>query len=288
MVEQLLQRGVLNNGRVLDYAFGLIHGSYRGAPAISHGGGDAGYRAHFLRFPDQDLSIACLCNLAEIDPFELGRRIADLYLASEPAMPIGSTKKDDAVVAMPPGELAKLAGFYWHAPGAWGWRIDFTEDRLWVFFGKDDRAEVLPLSAGRFRAAGRPIELEFGHNETDGGRTMVVRYEGRSEEWGLHEALEFKPAPEQLALYAGIYRCEELEPAYRIHILHEALFLTRFKHRPAELTPLIQDYFSSPTGSLHFLRDPFQRVTAFVLNARGIKGMTFKKTEAAVDERHSG
>ncbi len=65
---QQLQRGKLNNGKELDYAAGLEHGKYRGLRTIDHGGGDAGYRADLLRFPDQHFSVACLCNKGEINP----------------------------------------------------------------------------------------------------------------------------------------------------------------------------------------------------------------------------
>ena len=53
LVEQQLQRGKLNSGKQLDYAFGLEHGKYRGLYTIDHDGGDAGYRADLLRFPEQ-------------------------------------------------------------------------------------------------------------------------------------------------------------------------------------------------------------------------------------------
>jgi CubicO group peptidase (beta-lactamase class C family) len=52
LVKQQLQRGRLNNGKELDYAFGLQHGKYRGLPTVDHDGADAGYRADLLRFPE--------------------------------------------------------------------------------------------------------------------------------------------------------------------------------------------------------------------------------------------
>ena len=59
------QRGTLNSGEEQDYAFGLEHGTYRGLRTVGHSGGDAGYRAHFVRFPDQGYSFVTLCNLAQ-------------------------------------------------------------------------------------------------------------------------------------------------------------------------------------------------------------------------------
>ena len=71
LIQQLLRRGKLNNGKELDYAFGLVHGKYRGLATVDHGGADAGYRADLLRFPEQHFSVACLCNLADTNPGQL-------------------------------------------------------------------------------------------------------------------------------------------------------------------------------------------------------------------------
>src|SRR5215467_13187076 len=51
-VKQMLERGKLNNGEQLDYAFGLVAGKYKGLPTIGHGGADAGYRSDMTRFPE--------------------------------------------------------------------------------------------------------------------------------------------------------------------------------------------------------------------------------------------
>jgi CubicO group peptidase (beta-lactamase class C family) len=43
-VRQMLQTGTLNNGREIEYAFGLEVSTYRGLPMVSHSGGDPRYR----------------------------------------------------------------------------------------------------------------------------------------------------------------------------------------------------------------------------------------------------
>lgn len=75
------QRAVLSNGDTLTYAFGNIMTSYRGVPIEEHGGALMGYRAHIMRFPNQDFTIIETCNLGSIDPGRLARQVADIYLA---------------------------------------------------------------------------------------------------------------------------------------------------------------------------------------------------------------
>lgn len=85
LIETLHSRGVLTSGDTLDYAFGMVHGEYRGLRTVRHGGSLGGYRAHLVRFPDHRLGIAILCNSAEVDPGQLADRVAEVYLGGEMA-----------------------------------------------------------------------------------------------------------------------------------------------------------------------------------------------------------
>jgi CubicO group peptidase (beta-lactamase class C family) len=80
LVDDLLRRGRLADGREIDYAGALVHGRYRGLPTVGHGGSWAGFRAHYLRFPGERLSVAVLCNLRTADPAALARGLADIWL----------------------------------------------------------------------------------------------------------------------------------------------------------------------------------------------------------------
>ena len=111
LVAQQLERGKLNSGKELDYAFGLVHGKYRGLATVDHGGADAGYRADLLRFPEQHFSVACLCNKAETNPGELTRKVADIYLADQLKEPPPDRLESSAKpVAVPDGTPGPIRG----------------------------------------------------------------------------------------------------------------------------------------------------------------------------------
>ncbi len=74
-------RGILNDGDTLHYAFALQFGDHKGIKTVGHGGSFMGFRADYLRFPEQQFSIGILCNLGNINPRSLSTQIADLYLA---------------------------------------------------------------------------------------------------------------------------------------------------------------------------------------------------------------
>jgi CubicO group peptidase (beta-lactamase class C family) len=111
LAAQLEEPGQLNDGTRLNYAGGLEINRYRGLRVVEHSGGDAGYRAHLARFPDQHFSVVLLCNLAETAPAVLVRRIADIYLAN--ALAVRGANRRPVLAEQPVEEqLGKWVGLY--------------------------------------------------------------------------------------------------------------------------------------------------------------------------------
>jgi hypothetical protein len=88
VLKKIQTPGTLNNGTVLEYAWGLQIGDYRGLPIVEHSGSLGGYRAHIIRFPSQHASVALLCNASAIAPTALARRVADLVLGDRFTAPV--------------------------------------------------------------------------------------------------------------------------------------------------------------------------------------------------------
>ncbi len=120
VIEQMHQRGVLNNGEQISYAFGLNIGEYRGLETVGHSGSWRGFRSHLMRFPDQKFGVVILCNLDTFNPLRLAEKVADLYLAdarapketSEPEKtvePAENTKSEP----LAPEQLTKFEGDYY-------------------------------------------------------------------------------------------------------------------------------------------------------------------------------
>jgi CubicO group peptidase (beta-lactamase class C family) len=80
------RQGRLNDGRIIAYAGGLMVLHYRGYNEVSHSGSTAGYSAWLGRYPDQDVSVAVLCNVAG-NATAYGHQVADVYLPAGPAEP---------------------------------------------------------------------------------------------------------------------------------------------------------------------------------------------------------
>ena len=62
MIAEQQKPGHFNDGRTHGYALGLFVGTYKGLHEVYHSGSTAGYSAFLTRFPDQQVSVAVLCN----------------------------------------------------------------------------------------------------------------------------------------------------------------------------------------------------------------------------------
>jgi hypothetical protein len=87
----------VTSAQVVNYARGVVHGRYRGSPAIVHSGTDAAYATYLMYVPGSQLGIACLCN-TQTDAGRLAYRVADAV-----------TGIDAVPAANPPREAVKLS-----------------------------------------------------------------------------------------------------------------------------------------------------------------------------------
>jgi hypothetical protein len=120
-MDMLHTQGVLNSGKEIDYAFGLVVRDYKGLKVVEHGGAWVGFRAAIVRFPEQKFSVVILANLDAINPSGLAFRVADIYLADlvkAPAKeeakktPTITVLKMEPVKALSAEELKEYAGTY--------------------------------------------------------------------------------------------------------------------------------------------------------------------------------
>ncbi len=107
LIARLHERGRLNSGEQIAYAFGQSIGEFRGLRVVNHTGGWAGYRSVLERFPDERLGVVILANTATMNPSALGRQIAALYLADRLG-PVPAPSSNPT--ATPPGAATPATG----------------------------------------------------------------------------------------------------------------------------------------------------------------------------------
>jgi CubicO group peptidase (beta-lactamase class C family) len=194
LIDRLQTRGTLNNGTVLNYAWGLELGTYRGLRIVEHGGSLGGYRAHLLRFPDQHESVAILCNLGSINPGALARRVADVSLASNFTAPAEASRGEapasvDGSSGGPSRAARDDAGAARPEPGRYySDEVDATiivetnNGRATARRDNGEAAVVLqPTERGAFRFRGMTLRFEHGAAGAaalviDAGRVRDIRF----------------------------------------------------------------------------------------------------------------
>ncbi|MCB0667684.1 MAG: beta-lactamase family protein [Saprospiraceae bacterium] len=78
--EKLLTTGKLNDGTDTRYAFALVRDELMGHRLVGHSGSLGGYRAQYMQFPDDKLSIIILGNYSNFKPGERAHEIARILL----------------------------------------------------------------------------------------------------------------------------------------------------------------------------------------------------------------
>jgi len=151
-IAQMQVPGTLNSGRAMDYALGLWVGRYKGVPQVYHSGSTAGYRAHLVRFPEQRVSVAVLCNVTGGNATRYAYQVADVFLAGRlrPAAP-------PATVTLSAGQLDRAVGLYRSTQSNDTVSVVKQADGLRVEGGPQLRA----LSAARFLYGDGGAEVEF-------------------------------------------------------------------------------------------------------------------------------
>jgi CubicO group peptidase (beta-lactamase class C family) len=275
VIEQMQIRGQLNDGEQISYARGVVIGSYKGLKVVEHSGGDAGYRSHLMRFPDQRFSVACLCNYGVTNPSRFARQVADVYLASalspEPAKPASPV----AAITLTKQELKSKVGMYWNATAEEMGRVSASDGKLQLSFAGNS-ATLIPIEANRFQVAEQPVEAVFESSPAGDPLRLRLNITGRKPI--MMDAVPPADAP-KLSDYEGAYYSEEIDSIYRVALKDGNLVVTRKKAGPTQLTPRFRDAFSSPgiLGVFRFTRDAQNRINGFRLSAGRVRNFLFVK-----------
>jgi hypothetical protein len=235
---------------------------------IDHSGGTAGYSAHLLRYPDEQLSVAVMCNINP-GPSSFGvQGIADLLVPPQtPELPSSRP--------LAPGEASRFSGLYRKLQPVSG-----TGSRpvsvVTISSGNGGLASsnagpLLRLSDTRFAAEPRGVIFEF---ET-GGRLRVSDTLGASDTYGRLDP--WRPGLQALTPLVGSYSSDELDVTVSLALDGDRLLIRRGPDRVDALTPVFPDGFSFAEGWLVVRRDNSGRVTGFSVDQAGVWDLRFSR-----------
>jgi CubicO group peptidase (beta-lactamase class C family) len=282
LIDRILTPGKFNNGEEHDYAFGLRIGDYKGLKMISHGGAFVGFRADMIRFPEQKFSVICLANLSRINPSQLARQVADVYLANqfkEKTVKKEKPPSKSRFIKLSEAELKEKTGAFRNPKTGTIWRISLINGQLEVYTFLY-RFSISPVSKRKFFSIDAPMELEIEFDKKIKKKPMVIRVKrvGR-EPYTLEPVVLVSPTAEELRELVGEYFSEELQVTYQLEMKEGKLFLVHenpYKGYPDNpLEPTLRDNFMISGMQIRFFRKEDNEVESFTVNAGRVKNIRF-------------
>lgn len=267
MVDMLETEGVLNDGRKIGYALGLGIGEFNGHRRVSHGGRTAGYVTHLVRYPDDQVSAAVLCNAPTNNPGGIANRIAEELFGPAPPAPEIETAKPR------PEELKPYAG---------RWRHEKT--RMPVDSVYDDKKKALVIGGaalaqlldGAFTVPGTNVRLTFEFGP-DGERLAMVRTAGDDKDRFI-AVDEWKPSASDLQAAEGDWYSDEADAHVRAFVKEGKLMIRLESLQELPLGPSYKDHFTTgPGGSIVIWieRDRQGRASALHVGASRLRDIRF-------------
>jgi CubicO group peptidase (beta-lactamase class C family) len=272
LVDRLNERGTLVTGDSLSYARGLFVDTYRGVRRVHHGGAWAGYRAMLMRFPEQHLSIATLCNRSDANTQGKSEAVADVVLAD--VFRAAETKVAKAAGAPAGGsgpmpDLSGQLGLYFSDEEQMAVKIERDSGRVALaIMGRE--LELVPGPDGWLKTKEGPFFLQFS------GDRLKTRI-GQELFGTFARATPATPSPAELEALAGDYYSPELDATWRIAMVDGKPTVKSRSLGSEPLEPAIRDGYNATTGFLHFTRDGSGRLTGFDYSASRMKNIRFDR-----------
>lgn len=266
LLKEMHTKGVLNSGKPIDYALGLVISEYKGLPTVEHGGALFGYRTDILRFPEQKFSVITLCNLATATPGVYAQKVADIFLADK--------FKSDA-----PQKRAEASSGFKTDVQAFAGSYRYLDDHSPMTLDARDGALSLRNAVLRPTAANRFVDPnggQFAFAPSPGGtmRLTVTSSSGTERVAERYETAKLTPA--ELAEYAGDYSSDELLVTYKLRVKDGKLTMTAGWNDPIPLDPTVRDDFRGRGGIVSFVRQN-GKLAGFDLYAGRVRNIRFVK-----------
>ena len=265
LVDAMETTGVLNDGRKITYALGLVVSTYRGQREILHNGATAGYQTYLGRFPGLKMSVAVLCNGSSKNPTVLGHAIVDELVAPVAVLPQPET------VELKADELQKFAGLWRHDKTHLPMRTVMENGALRVAGGNLLR----PLRDGSFQGGQGAVRWKF-ETGTDGKPTRAIQTIGEDVNRFAADP-EWTPTAAELNSFAGVWHSDEADATFTIVAEGSKIFLLQRPTTRIQLRPQYKDHFIVETGEILWLTRE-GKTTKLHVGASRMRDMPFERT----------
>jgi hypothetical protein len=226
--------------------------------------------------------VVVLSNLAQFNPAQLSQQIIDVYLAektkTKPEKPGQPQQPKRKPIKLSKKKIKVFTGPYWLARSRLLRKIKQEGKKLFYVRSPENKSELIPYDKTSFYMKEFPqVTVEFSDIKEKQSQKMKVTV--GKEVIDANRVELFKPSPELLKEYTGLYESDELEVRFNVVVDKKGIFVD-FKKQDDDINymqPLIKDRFSSAGGyaTISFKRDEAGKITGFNVDTGRIRNLKF-------------
>lgn len=278
-IDQLTEKGKLNNGKELSYALGIANDTWRGWRHYSHSGGDAGYRTYVTVFRDLKMGFIVFSNLGDFNPGQKAYAMAELFIkdTSSKKEEIKKDLRDSAAAVLK--DTISIKKYMGHYISDDGLPFSFTLKNQQLHYQIFEESNFLIRDQKDSFSIPHAPEIKFVFNPT--ARNTTVDVITPDQVYHLNKYIkDTAQSIETLKKYTGTYYCPELDTKYGILLKEKQLFLTHFKYNDTKITLVGKDHLLNDHWWINHLmitRDAKKNITGFEVNSGRIMHLKFNK-----------
>jgi hypothetical protein len=286
--EKLAEPARLTNGRQLSYGRGLFLDSNHGGRVLWHTGSAAAYKAMLVRYPEQGLSIAILCNSGDsADRMAAARSIFDLYVpgprvaeasgAGDGAAPVADDARPPVIPDANAEGLADRTGLFFSERTGEPMRLVAADGRLRVANGPP----LVAVDEDRFRNPEGSLSFmsddEFELRFVSPDAFELVSMEGQVTRY--RRARPWSPTAAELEAFTGRWESDDLMAAFETSPGERGL-LIRLNGSPPqgiEFAPVDTDTFQRGLMTLRFRRNADGEIVGLDYSNPALRNVRFTR-----------
>lgn len=260
----------LNSGKQITYAAGVVVDQFNGMKEISHSGATAGYRAWLAYYPNSQLSVVFLSNLAIADPVGIGKAVAGIFLG-QPRIEKKPLSYQPVAVSI--ADLSLVAGLYVNHTGEDVQQLVLDKDSLRL---KSNKTALIPFGQSQFYLPEGAVFLFNSHGQlkqvTPRGDTLVYT-----------RVLPFDPDIKELNSFVGTYKSEEADVKVVASVRDGRLQVFLSPETLINLRPAYTDHFFDEESVLYrVIRGKKNEVIGFTITSGRVRNLLFLKMKQPV------
>jgi len=257
-----LQKGKLNNGQPVPYAFGLEIDLYKNKKALTHSGVDPGFKSEMLRFPEERFTVICLANTD--DAYNLTNKlfsIAELFIHFDKSgQPV---RKSDCRIK---------AGAYMNMETLASMKFLKTKDALAISDSENGYEQPLADIGGcNFLIPGNLGDDYIINNDQ-------IIFRSRADRMIFHAINPVSPDSNEIKSASGAWYSPELDVTYHFFEKDGMLYLKFFEAYDVPLISYAGNLFVGEflgANTIHFVKDDKGNFSKMEFNREGIRNLTF-------------